>query len=82
MSITVVFSATIGYLLGVDTFEITTFSLLVVGGFLVTGAANGFNQVIEREHDKFMERTAVRPLTFRVIYQLLKHLFSQYLLVL
>ena len=29
---------------------------------MVTGAANGFNQVIEREHDKFMERTAVRPL--------------------
>ena len=62
MSITVVFSATIGYLLGVDTFDITTFTLLIVGGFLVTGAANGFNQVIEREHDKFMERTAVRPL--------------------
>jgi protoheme IX farnesyltransferase len=58
----VVFSATIGYLLGVDTFDITTFSLLVVGGFFVTGAANGFNQVIEREYDKFMERTAVRPL--------------------
>jgi len=62
LSITVVFSATIGYLLGVDIFEITTFSLLVVGGFFVTGAANGFNQIIEREHDKFMERTAVRPL--------------------
>jgi protoheme IX farnesyltransferase len=62
LSITVVFSATIGYLLGVDTFDITTFTLLIVGGFLVTGAANGFNQVIEREHDKFMERTAVRPL--------------------
>jgi protoheme IX farnesyltransferase len=62
LSITVVFSATIGYLLGVDTFDITTFTLLIVGGFFVTGAANGFNQVIEREHDKFMERTAVRPL--------------------
>ena len=62
LSITVVFSAIIGYLLGVDTFDITTFSLLVVGGFFVTGAANGFNQVIEREYDKFMERTAVRPL--------------------
>ena len=33
-----------------------------MGGFFVTGAANGFNQLIEREHDKFMERTAVRPL--------------------
>ena len=62
MSITVVFSATIGYLLGVDVFDITTFYLLIGGGFLVTGAANGFNQVIEREHDKFMERTAIRPL--------------------
>ncbi|CAI8348975.1 MAG: Protoheme IX farnesyltransferase 1 [Cryomorphaceae bacterium] len=62
MSITVVFSATIGYLLGVNTFDITTFILLVVGGFFVTGAANGLNQVIEREHDKFMERTASRPL--------------------
>ena len=56
------FSALTGYLLGVDTFDITTFSLLVVGGFFVTGAANGFNQLIEREHDKFMERTAIRPL--------------------
>ena len=62
MSITVVFSATIGYLLGVDVFDITTFYLLIGGGFLVTGAANGFNQVIEREHDKFMERRAIRPL--------------------
>ena len=62
LSITVVFSATIGYLLGPNDFDITTFSLLVFGGFFVTGAANGLNQVIEREHDKFMERTAVRPL--------------------
>ena len=62
MSIAVVFSATTGYFLGADTFDINTFGLLVIGGFLVTGAANGFNQVIEREHDKFMERTAVRPL--------------------
>ena len=45
-----------------DVFDISTFSLLIIGGFLVTGAANGFNQVIEREHDKLMERTAVRPL--------------------
>jgi protoheme IX farnesyltransferase len=62
LSITVVFSATIGYFLGVDKFDITTFLLLIVGGFLVTGAANGFNQVLERKHDKLMVRTAVRPL--------------------
>ena len=76
MSITVVFSATIGYLLGVDTFDITTFTLLIVGGFLVTGAANGFNQVIEREHDKFMERTAVRPLPLGNLSVLQALLFS------
>ena len=76
MSITVVFSATIGYLLGVDTFDITTFTLLIVGGFLVTGAANGFNQVIEREHDKLMERTAVRPLPLGNLSVLQALLFS------
>ena len=76
MSITVVFSATIGYLLGFDTFDNTTFTLLIVGGFLVTGAANGFNQVIEREHDKFMERTAVRPLPLGNLSVLQALLFS------
>ena len=76
MSITVVFSATIGYLLGIDTFDITTFTLLIVGGFLVTGAANGFNQLIEREHDKFMERTAVRPLPLGNLSVLQALLFS------
>ena len=34
----------------------------MVGGFLVTGSANGFNQILEKEQDKLMERTAVRPL--------------------
>ena len=62
MSTTVVFSAIVGYLLGIDNFNLITFSQLVVGGFLVTGSANGFNQVLERKHDKFMERTSVRPL--------------------
>lgn len=35
---------------------------LVLGGFLVTGSANGFNQVMERELDKLMDRTKSRPL--------------------
>ncbi len=61
LSITVVFSAIIGYLLG-DEFIFLEFIYLVTGGFLVTGAANSFNQVLERRYDKFMERTAVRPL--------------------
>ena len=56
------FSAVIGYLLGVDNFNLITFIQLIIGGFLVTGSANGLNQVLEYKHDKLMERTSVRPL--------------------
>ena len=56
------FSAVIGYLLGIDSFNLITFSQLIIGGFLVTGSANGINQVLEYKYDKLMERTAVRPL--------------------
>ncbi|GAA4098346.1 heme o synthase [Mucilaginibacter panaciglaebae] len=35
---------------------------LVVGGFLVTGAANCFNEVIEVDLDKLMKRTMDRPM--------------------
>jgi|TARA_B100001105_G_scaffold255086_1_gene252905 protoheme IX farnesyltransferase len=62
LSTTVVFSAVAGFLLGVDVFSFSTFICLMVGGFLVTGSANGFNQILEKEQDKLMERTAVRPL--------------------
>jgi len=62
LSSTVVFSAISGYLLGVDLFSVNEFLLLIFGGFLVTGSANGFNQVLERNYDKLMERTSSRPL--------------------
>lgn len=62
LSITVVFSAVCGYLIGFDTFNLHHFLYLVIGGFLVTGSANTFNQVIERGKDKLMKRTSVRPL--------------------
>ncbi|HLP96108.1 MAG TPA: heme o synthase [Saprospiraceae bacterium] len=35
--------------------------LLAVGGFLVTGSANALNQVLERDFDRLMPRTANRP---------------------
>jgi len=35
--------------------------LLAIGGFLVTGAANTLNQVLERDYDRLMPRTANRP---------------------
>ncbi len=40
----------------------TALAILALGGFLVTGAANTLNQVLEREFDQKMKRTAGRPL--------------------
>lgn len=59
---TVVFSAMAGYLLGVSNFSVSEFLLLIFGGFLVTGSANGFNQILEGDYDKLMKRTEERPL--------------------
>jgi protoheme IX farnesyltransferase len=63
LSSLVVFSAATGYIIaqGAD-FHWWTLLLLMLGGFLVTGASNAFNQVIERDLDKRMDRTANRPL--------------------
>ena len=58
----VVFTAGIGFLLGASTFSWLEFLILCLGGFLVTGAANAFNQVIEKDFDKLMKRTEDRPL--------------------
>ena len=62
LSITVVFSAMAGYMLGFDEFNLHHFIYLTFGGFLVTGSANSFNQILEKEKDKLMMRTATRPL--------------------
>ena len=51
-----------GYLLGFEQFSFNEFIILIMGGFFVTGSANGFNQIIERNHDKLMTRTSSRPL--------------------
>lgn len=58
----VVFSSVITYLTA-NTGEINWFevAMLTLGGFLVTGASNGINQVIEKDFDKLMVRTANRP---------------------
>jgi protoheme IX farnesyltransferase len=57
-----VFSAVIGYLLGAESLSLFAISYLIIGGILVTGSANAFNQILEQKHDKLMERTAQRPL--------------------
>jgi protoheme IX farnesyltransferase len=62
LSATVVFSALIGYLLGTAAAKLDEVALLLLAGILVTGSANAFNQIVEREYDKLMKRTATRPL--------------------
>ena len=62
LSISVVLSSVCSYLIAFDIFSLITFSLLVIGGFFVVGASNGFNQVIERRRDALMIRTSSRPI--------------------
>ena len=62
LSISVVFSAIAGYLLGAESINSTTLILLAVGGYAMVGASNVFNQIIERDYDALMERTKDRPI--------------------
>ncbi len=66
LSIMVVFSSVISFLLvpGVEhryTSPWTMSALLFIGGMLVTGSANAINQVVEKDTDAVMKRTAKRP---------------------
>lgn len=63
LTLTVVFSALMAFFIaskdGVNWMAVL---VLALGGFLVTGAANALNQVLEKDYDKLMKRTAERPL--------------------
>ncbi|HUR65706.1 MAG TPA: heme o synthase [Chitinophagaceae bacterium] len=65
LSIMVVFSSVISFLLTkgseayVDRWKMIL--LLFAGGMLVTGSANAINQVVEKDTDALMKRTANRP---------------------
>ena len=58
----VVFSAIAGYFIAANQLNILLLINLVLGGFFVVAASNGFNQVLEKDYDKLMQRTADRPL--------------------
>jgi protoheme IX farnesyltransferase len=67
----VVFSASITFLIGsrmqvargeLPSIDWGNWGLLVAGGFLVTAAANCFNEIIEVDLDKLMTRTMDRPM--------------------
>jgi len=61
----VVFSASISFLIGSKVNGEIVWSnwlMLIAGGFLVTAAANCFNEIIEKDLDKLMKRTMDRPI--------------------
>ncbi len=63
LTLMVVGSSVLSYLVAAGTsIDWLTLCLLAIGGFTVTGAANGINQVLEREYDAMMTRTMNRPL--------------------
>jgi heme o synthase len=61
LSALVVLSAIATYFFAGGTFSMALL-YMILGGFMVTGAANGFNQIIEKDLDKLMQRTMNRPL--------------------
>lgn len=63
LSALVAFSCAFGYLLAVEgQVQWLSFTMLIVGGFLLSGAAVTVNQIMEVQYDKIMERTMNRPL--------------------
>src|SRR5690606_23623537 len=86
----VVFVASISFFLAPEaqgTINRVDWFKLVIGGFLVTSAAHGFNQIIEKDLDKLMLRTLDRPLPSgrmtngqALVLSLLMGIFGTYLL--
>ena len=64
LAISVVFSSVAGFMLGIANFqslEWIVLAKLAIGGYCMVGASNAFNQVIEKDLDKLMDRTKNRP---------------------
>jgi len=64
LAVSVLFSSIAGYLLGFDEkhpFSWTVLFMLTVGGYCMVGASNAYNQVIEKDLDRLMDRTKNRP---------------------
>ncbi len=63
LTLTVVFSSVMAFLIATQAvINLSHVLVLTIGGFLVTGSANIMNQVLERDYDKLMKRTANRPI--------------------
>jgi protoheme IX farnesyltransferase len=62
LSSTIAFSCAIGFLLAKTDTNWIQVTIVMIGALLVTGSANIINQIIEKDLDKVMKRTAKRPL--------------------
>ena len=69
LTLSVVFSSFISYLLGTNSIDYTTLLLLIFGGIFIVSSSNIFNQIIEKDLDKLMSRTMNRPLPKNEITQ-------------
>jgi heme o synthase len=62
LTLLVLFSAVMSYaIVSEGNVQLSAMLLLTMGGFFITGAANALNQVLERDYDRLMPRTANRP---------------------
>jgi protoheme IX farnesyltransferase len=63
LSLLVVFSSVIGFLMAANgNWEWPQLILMILAGLLTTASSNALNQVIEKDFDRLMLRTANRPL--------------------
>lgn len=62
LTLLVLFSALMAYLIVASTIVWQEILILLIGGFAVTAASNTLNQVLERDYDTLMKRTQNRPL--------------------
>jgi heme o synthase len=63
LTLLVVFSALLAYMIVAgDQFSLLAFVVLGLGGFSITAAANALNQALEKDFDRLMARTAMRPI--------------------
>jgi protoheme IX farnesyltransferase len=62
LTMLVVFSSVMSYFIAAAKISVLEIIMLIIGGSLITFSANTLNQVLEKDYDCLMKRTANRPL--------------------
>ncbi len=81
LSFSIVFSSLAGYFLAADFLNTRTIILLILGGYLIVGASNAFNQILEKDLDLLMLRTRNRPLPARRMSSIKATLISLFMTI-